>query len=84
VVHVYRAFLAYCELLGKPRRAEWTAHEFLFELPASVESWRPMIVALTELYEAVEYTPELIGDDVRDELRPIWERLMAAVREVSR
>jgi len=84
VVHVYRALLAYCELLGKPRRPEHTAHEFLYELPAAVESWRPMIVTLTELYEAVEYTPERIGDEVRDELRPIWERLMQAVREVRR
>lgn len=84
VVHVYRALLAYCELLGKPRRPEHTAHEFLFELPAAVESWRPMIVTLTELYEAVEYTPDLVGDEVRDELRPIWERLMQAVREVRR
>ena len=84
VVHVYRAFLAYCELLGKPRRSSLTAHEFLFELPASVESWRPLIVELTELYEAVEYTPELVGDEARDELRPIWERLMEAVREVRR
>jgi len=84
VVHVYRAMLAYCELLGKPRRPEHTAHEFLYELPAAVESWRPMIVTLTELYEAVEYTPDLVGDEVRDELRPIWERLMQAVREVRR
>lgn len=81
VRHVYRAFGAYCELIGCPRRPDLTAHEFLHELPPSTDSWRTEIRELTDLYAAAEYTPTSVDEAALDELRPIWARLMRAVSE---
>ncbi|MBI2300815.1 MAG: DUF4129 domain-containing protein [Armatimonadetes bacterium] len=82
VSHVYRAFQAYAALAGCPRRPEITAHEFLHDLPPSMDSWHPQIRALTDLYAAAEYTPDSVDEGCLPELRTIWERLMQAVREV--
>ena len=82
VRHVYRAFQAYCALIGCPRSPDLTAHEFLCELPPSVEPWRREITELTDMYAAAEYTPDSVDEGCLTDLRVIWDRLIAAVREV--
>jgi hypothetical protein len=82
VRYVYRAFQAFCALAGAPRRPDVTAREFLGELPASTNSWRAEIEALTLLYEAAEYTPESVDETCMAQLRSFWERLMVEVARV--
>ncbi len=79
VKHVYRAMLAYAELLECPRAPEQTPLEYLRKLPASLAPISKEAHTLTLYFVQASYSPKDITDAQVHSLRGIWARLQARI-----
>ncbi|MFQ5808141.1 MAG: DUF4129 domain-containing protein, partial [Armatimonadota bacterium] len=79
VKHVYRAMLAYAELLGCPRAPEQTPLEYLRDLPTQMAPIRQEAGTLTQYFVQASYTPQDITDEQVDSLKGIWTRLQGRI-----
>jgi hypothetical protein len=73
--HVYRAFMALCDLRGHGRLAEQTEREFLRVVPDGVGIARPDREGITGVYIQARYSPSSVGPDAVPGLQDYWSRL---------
>jgi hypothetical protein len=79
VKHVYRAMLAYAELLGCPRAPEQTPLEYLRDFPTQLAPIREDAGTLTGYFVQASYTERQITDEQVESLRGIWATLQARI-----
>ena len=77
--HVYRAFMALCDLRGYGRRDEQTEREFLRSVPDNIGVQRPDREGITGMYLRARYSPSSVGPDVVPTLEDYWSRLRPAI-----
>ncbi|MFQ6133535.1 MAG: DUF4129 domain-containing protein [Armatimonadota bacterium] len=75
VKHVYRALLAYADLLGCGRLPEQTPFEYLRQLPRPLSPIAKEANQLTYCYVQARYTPEEITQEQVAAVRGIWTTL---------
>ena len=82
VRHVYRAMLAYADLLECPRTPEQTPLEYIRSFPVELAPIREEAHALTRYFVQASYTPDQITDEQVDSLRGIWTTLQRRIDAV--
>jgi hypothetical protein len=79
VQHVYRAMLAYADLLECPRTPEQTPLEYIRSFPVELAPIREEAHTLTRYFVQASYTPDQITDEQVDSLRGIWRTLQRRI-----
>ncbi len=79
VTHVYEAFLAYADLVGKPRAEHQTPLEYLRRLPTDLQISPEDARRLTLCYVQAAYTPHEVSQRQVETVRGIWERLQEPI-----
>ncbi len=79
VRHVYRAMLAYADLLECPRTPEQTPLEYMRSFPVQLAPIREEAHTLTRYFVQASYTPDQITDEQVDSLRSIWTTIQRRI-----